>query len=171
MEIEILKAFEKIYNPVFDTIAIIMAKLGNGGMIFIAIGVLFLFFKKTRTMGITILLSLIVSVIFGNMLLKPLINRTRPYEAIGRSIIVNPLKDGSFPSGHTYAAFATAFSIYKYDKKLGAPFFAFAILMAFTRLYLFVHYPTDVIGGIVLGFICSAIGYKLTEKTEKYLKK
>lgn len=164
MELSILNAIETLQNPVLDRISIIMAQLGTGGAIFILIGLCFSIFKKTRRMGFNILLSLVLSAILGNLILKPLIHRVRPYNAIGRKILVNPLIDGSFPSGHTYSAFATAFSVLFYDKKNGIILLSFAILMGFTRLYLFVHYPTDVLGGVALGYICAIVAKKILEK-------
>lgn len=164
MELTILQAIEKLQNPILDKISIIMAHLGSAGAIFILIGILFLFHKKTRKMGLHILISLIISIILGNMILKPLINRVRPYEKINRAILVKNLSDGSFPSGHTYAAFATAFSALYHNKKIGVCLILFAILMGFTRLYLYVHYPTDVVGGVILGYVCAESGRIIIKK-------
>lgn len=170
MELNILKAIEKLQNPVLDEISIIMARLGTGGAIFIIIGLIFLINKKTRKIGLNILISLIICLILGNLTLKPLVGRVRPYAKINRSILVKKLLDGSFPSGHTYSAFATAFSTLFYNKKMGIIFLLFATLMGFTRMYLFVHYPTDVLGGIVLGYVGAIIGKKLLDK-QKYEKR
>lgn len=164
MELSILNAIETLQNPILDRISIIMARLGTGGAIFILIGLCFSIFKKTRRMGLNILLSLALSAILGNLMLKPLVHRVRPYNAIGRKILVNPLIDGSFPSGHTYSAFVTAFSALFYDKRKGIILLGFAVLMGFTRLYLFVHYPTDVLGGVVLGYICAILAKKILDK-------
>ncbi|CRH93058.1 Undecaprenyl-diphosphatase BcrC [Chlamydia trachomatis] len=164
MELNILKAIETLQNPIFDKISIFMAQLGTGGAIFILIGLLFLMFKQTRKLGANILISLVLSGLLGNLFLKPLINRVRPYNAVGRAILVKPLKDGSFPSGHTYSAFATAFSAIYYNKKLGVGLLGFAALMGFTRLYLFVHYPTDVLGGVALGYVCAIMAKKISDK-------
>lgn len=132
--------------------------LGNGGAIWIVITVILLIFPKTRKCGIMMAISLIMCLIFGNLLLKPIIARTRPFD-INQSfnIMIAKPKDFSFPSGHTLASFASAYTIFKNHKKWGISALIFAGLMGFSRLYLCVHYPTDVLGGIALGIIISKI--------------
>ncbi len=157
MEKFILDFIAKFQNTFLDHMSIAFNLLGSGGAVFVTIGLVLIFNKKTRKMGIHIVISLIMCLILGNLLLKPTIGRIRPYARFNTPIIVEPLKDFSFPSGHTYSAFATAFSIKHYDSELGVFMIFVGVLMAFTRLYLYVHYPTDVMAGAVLGYICSKI--------------
>lgn len=136
--------------------------LGNGGAIWIIITLILLVFPKTRKCGLTMAISLILCLIFGNLLLKPLVARTRPFDVkTALEIIISKPTDFSFPSGHTFSSFASAFTIFKNYRKCGIAAIIFASLMAFSRLYLCVHYPTDVLAGIVMGIIISNISNKI----------
>ena len=99
-------------------------------------------------MGVALLLGFLT----GNLLLKNCIARTRPFlwdPTI--SLLIEKPSDYSFPSGHTLASFECAVAIFRYHRKWGIAALVFAVLIAFSRLYLQVHYPTDVLGGAMLG--------------------
>lgn len=139
--------------------------LGNSGQIWILVGIIMLFFKKYRKTGLTVLLALLLCLIFGNAILKNLIARQRPCwidESV--KLLISTPTDYSFPSGHTFSSFAASLSIFMYHKKLGISAFVLAILIAFSRLYLFVHFPTDIIGGIVLGITTAYVSYRIIKK-------
>lgn len=127
--------------------------LGNGGWFWIALGIGLLCFKKTRRTGFTVLLALVIGALITNVGLKNLVARTRPYdytEAV-RSLLP-PQSDFSFPSGHTCASFAAAFVCLKLLPGFwGIGAMLLAALIAFSRLYLGVHYPTDILGGLLIG--------------------
>lgn len=147
-------------HPIVDEVMKFFSFLGNSGWVWILLGVSLLFFKKTRKIGITICLSLIFSLLICNITLKPLIARTRPYElreAI--ALIIDRPNDFSFPSGHTSASFAAAVAIFAHDKRYGAIALTLASLIAFSRLYLYVHFPTDVLGGMIIGSLCGICAY------------
>lgn len=168
MELEILYAIQSIRNPFLDSIMIFFSKSGNRGMIWIAIGLTFLCMEKYRKCGVILLLSLLASVVLGNVLLKHLVARERPCW-INQNIlllIANP-RDYSFPSGHTFSSFAAAAAIFFNHRDMGWIAFALAGMIAFSRLYLFVHYPTDVIGGVIFGI---ATAYVITRICNCYLK-
>lgn len=152
MEMEILYAIQEMRNSILDQIFIGITSLGNSGFIWIIIGVAMLLFKKTRRTGIIVLFSLLLGYLIGNMGLKNLIQRSRPCwtDPSVELLIKNP-HDYSFPSGHTLHSFAAAFAIYLSHKKAGIISLVLAFFIAFSRLYLFVHYPTDILGGMVLG--------------------
>lgn len=153
-------AFLDITMPLYST-------LGNSGIIFIVLAIILIFNKKTRRTGAVMLLSLVLCFLLGNVTLKPLIARVRPYDANTFSgLLIEPLTDFSFPSGHTFAAFAAAVSMLFYHKKAGIFMVFAAILMAFSRLYLYVHYPTDVLAGAILGILCAYIAKWIVEKIE-----
>ncbi len=139
---------------------------GNSGLIWIAITCFLLAFKRTRKVGVMCAISLILSLLFTNLLIKPLVARTRPYELIeGLNILIAKPHDFSFPSGHSSAAFAAAFVMFrKLPKKVGIPALAYAFLMAFSRLYLGVHYPTDVLAGILLGILYATAAIWLADR-------
>lgn len=123
--------------------------LGNAGAVWIAISLLLLVPKKTRRISCMGLLALL----FNNMLLKHLIARSRPYDCIrGLIPLITPPTDYSFPSGHTAASFAVGVLLFrKLPKRYGIPALVLAALIGFSRLYLGVHYPSDVLAGALLG--------------------
>ena len=126
---------------------------GEFGLIWIVITVLLLLFKKTRRAGLCSALALIASLCVTNFFLKNYVARIRPYEVVqGLNSLVGPVGEWSFPSGHASSSFAAAIAIYKSrPKRLGVPCVILAVLMCLSRLYIGVHYPSDVIGGAVIG--------------------
>lgn len=160
----ILRFFIELHSPLLDKIMIFITNLGENGEIWIALGLILLIVKKTRKAGITVLLSLIIMLLFGDLFLKNMIARTRPYYTMEVGIIIPDPKSYSFPSGHTASSFAVAFALFKYYKKYAVVYFSAASLMAITRLYLTVHYPTDILGGIIVGFLCAEVGYLILNK-------
>ena len=147
-----------MHGHIMDKVMVIITSLGNGGAIWIIISVLLMINKKYRKIGFIALGALILSTIFGEGILKHVVQRIRPSADIPaiNMLIAKPLSY-SFPSGHTASSFAAAGVLSKYFKKYALGFLALASLIAFSRLYLYVHYPTDVLAGIILGLICSRI--------------
>ena len=152
MEFEILYAINNLHNPILDKIMIAITSLGNAGLLWIGIAIGLLFVKKTRKCGIVMLISLVLGLIIGNGLLKNLIARQRPcwIDENIKFLIPNP-QDYSFPSGHTLASFEAAVMIYLHNKKWGIISLILAVAIAFSRMYLFVHFPTDILAGMLLG--------------------
>ena len=113
--------------------------------------------------------ALLVDLVVCNGILKPLVHRIRPFDVkTGVELLVNRPTDYSFPSGHTAASFASVMALYLAgEKKLWIPTLVLAVLIAFSRLYLYVHYPTDVLGGIAVGAVAGALGYWLVKKVEE----
>ena len=136
---------ENMHTPFFDKFFAIITHLADAGWFWIALAVVLLCFKRTRKTGLVMGGALVLGLIFGNGILKPLINRIRPY--------------ASFPSGHTLASFEGAFGIFLCNKKWGIPALVLALLIAFSRLYFFIHYPTDVFGGLVLGIGFAVVSF------------
>lgn len=169
MELNILLFINThLKNAFFDFLMPQISFLSNKGWIWIAIAVVLLFFKKYRRYGVALSIGLALCLVIGNIILKPLIARPRPYDVYGGiELLVRKLNDFSFPSGHTYSAFCGATILYFMNKKIGYAAFAFAFLTAFSRLYLFVHYPTDVLAGIVMGVLIALLSMKLVKALEK----
>lgn len=144
---------EHIRNALCDVFFKSITHLGDAGIFWILLTIVLLCFKQTRKAGIYSACGLILSLIVNNLILKNLVGRVRPYELVeGLNCIVGPAHDASFPSGHTGASFASAVSIYKQiPKKFAIFFIVLASLIAFSRLYVGIHYPTDVLGGLVTG--------------------
>ena len=143
--------------------------LGNTGWIWIACTLLLLCMPKTRRTGLCTALSLILDLLFVNVLAKNLFARTRPYEVIeGLTNIIEKQSDFSFPSGHTAAsfAFATAFCLCM-PKRYSVPVWILALLISLSRLYVGVHYPTDILGGAVIGAFCGLLAVWIVRKIKK----
>ena len=168
MEFEILYAINNLHNPILDKIMIAITSLGNAGLVWIGIAIFLLCIKKTRKCGFLMLISMLLGLILGNGLLKNLIARDRPcwIDTNMPLLIPNP-HDYSFPSGHTLASFEAAIMIFLHNKKWGSISLGAATLIAFSRLYLFVHFPTDILGGMLLGTAISLAVYYGYEKIKK----
>ncbi len=136
-----------------DEFWISITHLGDMGWIWIFLGIILLIPKKTRRGGVAALLALAIGTLITNMVLKNMVGRIRPYEVIdGLLLIMERQHDFSFPSGHTSASFAAALGLYQFlPKKWGILCMILAVLISLSRLYVGVHYPTDVIGGILVG--------------------
>lgn len=204
--------FNNLSNSVMDVIMKVITTLGDDGIFFIILGVVMLFFKKTRKAGLVCLGSLLVMTLLNNELIKPIMERPRPYnltilpqaaqkafEEYGREYdwigcfgkidwtidrfpglaekwnagyvwpdVVDYMssKSLSFPSGHTSSAFtfAMAITLVLKKKSVAIPAFVFAFLMGFSRIYVGVHYPTDVIVGAFVGIVYALIGYAIFAK-------
>lgn len=139
--------------------------LCDDGLGMIALGLVLCLFKRTRKLGTAVLFSVAFAAIITNLTLKPLVERARPYthEAYidwWRAMGAHTESDRSFPSGHTTAAMAAMTAIFLHtNKKYSWTAFLFALLMGFTRLFLVVHYPTDVIAGLIAGAVGAVIAY------------
>ncbi len=166
-EFEIMKAVHNLVQCDFmDFFMTAISKIGNGGAVWIVMALILLSMKKYRRLGLEIAVGLIAGLILGNIVLKNLIARPRPcwiFDNIDMLIAIP--KDFSFPSGHTLASFTSAFILLAADKQMGIPALIVAILMALSRIYLFVHFPTDILGGIALSFIIFIILKKIMKKT------
>ena len=130
--------------------------LGNGGIFWIALTLLLLILPKYRKVGAMSATALIFDLLSVNVLVKNLVARPRPYTQIeGLINIIGEQSDFSFPSGHTAASFATVTVLLLCaPKKLSIPMTVLAVLISLSRLYVGVHYPTDVLGGVVIGVVC-----------------
>ena len=139
-----------------DKVMPLITVLGDGGAFWIACAVLMMLLKKYRKAGISAGLALIFGLLICNMILKPGVARIRPYDfqeqmGIMINLLIEKEHSFSFPSGHTIASFEAATAILLRHKKLGTAAMILAILIAFSRMYLYVHYPTDVIVSVFLG--------------------
>lgn len=121
-----------------------------------------LIIRKHRALGRTMLLDLAVTAINCSVIIKPIVRRLRPYVMNDTiNLIVSPEHDFSFPSGHTCFAFSAATICFIYNKPFGTAMYIIASLIAVSRLYLYVHFPTDVLFGIVFGILTALEVYYL----------
>ena len=151
---------EHLRSTIGNAVMVFITHLGDGGWLWIAIGVLLLLFKKTRVAGFSVLISLAINALFTNITLKDLIARPRPFHVSDAimPLIAHP-SSFSFPSGHTSGSLTAAFALYKtMPKKIGVPAMILASLIGLSRIYVGVHYPTDVIGGLAVAIVSSIWG-------------
>lgn len=170
-EIQILDWIQDVFRcPFLDTVMPLITALANGGVFWIALALALTIHKKTRPLGIAVILSMVLELVCCNLILKPLVARIRPFE-INQTVellVAKPL-DYSFPSGHTGCSFAVASALFFCRSRGWAPACVLSILIAFSRLYLYVHFPTDVLAGLLLGLASGWAAVKIL-KSVKSLK-
>ncbi len=171
MELNILDGIQALRTPVGDAIMCFFTKLGNGGALWSALAVVLLAIPKTRKSGMIIAVSLCIEVALCNIILKNAVGRIRPCEMnTSVQLLIARPQDYSFPSGHTASSFAAAAALFFSGMtKLWKPALALAAIIAFSRMYLYVHYPTDILGGIVIGVLSAYIAKCILNYRRKQL--
>ena len=159
-----------------DTLMPIITLFGEAGIFWIAWAVLLLLIPKTRKTGLSMGIALVMGLVVCNMILKPWVGRIRPYDyqadlGITIKLLIDAQHDFSFPSGHTIASFEACTVLLLWDKRMGIPAAILAVLVSFSRLYLYVHYPTDVLVSVVLGVAFGCIATWLVRKGAEVLPK
>lgn len=145
-------------NSVMDLIMVCITYSIEYGAIAILVFIVMMCIKKMRKTGFAVMGATLSVLLFGELILKHIVCRPRPFVINGAiELIIKAPSGFSFPSSHTATCFAMATAIYLFHKRLGIIAYIYAALVAFSRMYLYVHYPSDVIGGIILG-ICCGIG-------------
>ncbi len=160
---------ESIRNPVLDRVMQFITSLGDAGFLAILVCIVLLCIKKYRRAGAAASLSLVLDFVVVNLVLKNLVARTRPYDMLENLLLITKRpSDWSFPSGHAGACFAVASVLFFcLPRRFGIPALVLAALISFSRLYVGAHYPTDVLGGMVIGCITGWIAYRLLWKKQK----
>ena len=157
-EFSILYALQEIHSPILDAIMLFITSLGDDGWLWLLIGVVCLCFKKHRKMGLQVLLSMLCTFVLGNLILKNIFARPRPCDIdTAVTLLLSRPHGHSFPSGHSINSMVAAVALFLNNKKIGIPALIIATLIGFSRLYLFVHFPTDVLGGFAIAILV-AIG-------------
>lgn len=153
-----------------DFIMPIITMFGDAGIFWIAWAVVLLFIPKYRKTGLAMGAALLMGLLVCNVTMKPLIARPRPYDYMAEhfhktiELLVETPHDFSFPSGHTLASFEAATVLCLRDKRMGIPAMILAVLISFSRLYLYLHYPTDVIFSVFMGIGFAFLGNFLVKK-------
>ncbi len=168
----LVELYQKVGNPILDKIFTAISFLGNSGCFFILLALVLVIFKKTRKMGILMAVAMIFDLLIVNICIKPIVQRIRPYEwnAALVPVLSKLPTDFSFPSGHSAVAFAATGSIRRTDSRVYIAMLAISVAIAFSRLYVGVHYPTDVLAGVVIGSACGALSRLVVGKAEKFRK-
>ncbi|MBO5525420.1 MAG: phosphatase PAP2 family protein [Clostridia bacterium] len=144
---------EHLTSPFWDVVFVQITNLGEVGIFWILLTGMLYFSKRTRRLAISLTIALVFDLFLCNLTLKPMFDRVRPFVGRDIELIVPVPSESSFPSGHSAVSFAAAFTVLFHDRKWGKGAIALATVIAFSRLYLFVHYPTDVIAGCLCGFV------------------
>lgn len=158
---------EHLRSGLGDRLMVFWSTMGNGGMLWISLGVLMLFFKRTRRVGVVALAGLLLNWLAVNVTIKPLIDRPRPWTVIeGLEPLISVGASRSFPSGHTSGSFSFAIAVASMVEKkwIKVLVIAAAALMGLSRLYVGVHFPTDVLGGAIIGGLCGWMASVLYRK-------
>ena len=166
-----------LQSGLMDTIMPIITMFGDAGIFWMIWATLLLFFPKTRRTGLGMWFAMAMGLLICNIIMKPAIGRMRPYDyqidilgktwndlLIGGKLLVETPHDFSFPSGHTIASFEASTVLLLNSKLMGIPAVILAILIAFSRMYLYVHYPTDVIFSVFAGILFGIIGNLIAKK-------
>lgn len=148
---------DHLQTPFLDPVMIFFTFLGEVGIVWILLGVLLLYRPRFRRAGAAILIALLLSLLLCNILLKNAVHRPRPFQLEEVTLLISPPGEFSFPSGHASSSFAAATALFCLHKKGGAATLCLAALIAFSRLYLFVHFPSDVLCGSVVGIVCGLL--------------
>ena len=172
MELRILDWFQTLHSPVADQFWVAVTTLGNAGIIWIFLTAVLLLNKKKRESGLAAAAGLMIELILCNLILKNVVARIRPYEVKQtiELLIAKPI-DYSFPSGHSSASFAAATAIFMWRKKEGTAALILAALIAVSRLYLTVHYPSDVLVGTITGILYGIASYFIAQQLMKRIPK
>ncbi len=149
---------EYIRNPVLSAIFVPFTRSGDGGILLMIIGIVLTAIKKTRKTGIVFLVSLAAGYLINDIILKNIFERSRPFTSIEQleTLIRQPVSF-SFPSGHTATTFSCAVSLLYMNRRYGIFAILYAVLMAFSRVYVGVHYPTDILCGAMVGILTSTL--------------
>ena len=160
---------DSLRSAALSPVVLFITRLGDKGIFWILVSLALLIVRKTRPIGVTCGVAMVIGLIVTNLVIKNWVARVRPYELIpGLECLVGIQDDFSFPSGHPTNSFACAWVLFRrVPRKWGIPALVMAVLIALSRLYVGVHYPTDVIGGFVIGMCSACLALWLVPKAER----
>ena len=167
MELSILYAIPR--TAALDNFFLDLTKVvGSYGQLCVILGIVLLCFRKTRKMGAAVLVSYVAVFLVGQLILKNLVSRPRPCQVDPAfPLLIAPSASSSFPSTHTGWAFGTATAIFLNDWRFGIAAYIYAFLIAYSRLYLFAHFPTDVLAGAVVGIVLGTAAARLVDRQSR----
>ena len=162
-EFSVLDSLQTIHTPLLDNIMTFFTRFGDKGIFTIILCIVLLIIPRTRRIGLCVTVAALLDFLVINVILKNLISRIRPFDVnTAVDLLVVRPDDYSFPSGHSGVMFAAVGALFAtVEKKWWIPVLVLGLIVVFSRLYLYVHYPTDVIAGMIAGFICGIAGAKI----------
>lgn len=164
-EQEFLLWLQTLHTGWLDALMVFFTRLGDYGTVWVSVGILLLFFPKYRRTGLLLLIALAAGYLLGDVVLKNLVERLRPFVTFpGTELLIPAPGSFSFPSGHTVSSFTAATVVFLTDRRFGTAAYCLAAVIAFSRMYLFVHYPTDVLAGLVFGVSVALLTAYLARK-------
>jgi len=166
---QLLVAIQTLHMPWLDPVVSLYTKLGDAGLLWIVLSLAMLLWKPTRRAGALALLAMALGLLVTNLTVKPLVERDRPWLDWPIVPLVAEKDPNSFPSGHTCAAFAAGLSWaralpWNWGRTAAV---VLAVLMGLSRLYVGVHYPTDVLAGALIGALCAWAAWKIIQLIEE----
>ena len=166
-ELGFLHSIQESATPLWDFVWTSVTMLGESGLFWIALSLFLMFLPRTRKCGFSMGIALALGAILVNVLLKNVVARPRPYDLDPtlscRLVWGEMTRDFSFPSGHTAASFEAAFALFLRNRKWGVIALTAAFFIGVSRLFLVVHYPSDVVAGAVIGMFCGYLGCTLVD--------
>ncbi len=168
MELQILYMIQEMHREWLTPIMRFFTTIGDKGLCWIVVSIILALIPRTRKCGLSMMAAMALTFLLGNVILKNVIARPRPCTVDPSVKLLIPFPaEYSFPSGHTSNGFTAAVTIFRYFRKPGVAALVIAGIIAFSRMYFFVHYPTDILGGIVLGTLDACLIVYMMRKVEK----
>ena len=156
---------DHLSSPFADKLFVYISIAGDRALLWMITAVVLLFFKKTRPAGFLTLAVLLFELIVSEVFVKTAVQRQRPFVEYGFKILVQPPPSFSFPSGHALSSFSSAVVFFHFIGRKARPFIAVAVLISFSRIYLLVHYPSDVLAGALLGILTAFFAVRIYERS------
>lgn len=169
-ELSVLEWFDSIHGSVLDPLMVGITYSATSGLIWFVLGFLMTCSRRWRRCGVSVIVAVILAYIVVDVILKPLVCRERPFDVADFDLLVAAPDTWSFPSGHMASAFAGATAILIHNRRWGAVAMAYASLVGLSRVYLCVHWPTDVIAGALVGIALALLAVWFMSRWVPYFR-
>lgn len=154
---DFLWSLQGISSPFLDSAMTFVSYSVSSGLLWFVMAAVMLCLPRRRAMGMAVVVAVCVSFLMTDVILKPMFDTVRPFEVMDVTTMVPAPDNASFPSGHTASSFAAATAIMLFDRRVGTVSLLYACLVGFSRMYLCMHWPVDVLGGALIGMACALL--------------